>query len=70
MPTWLGVLLAVAGVGYAFDSLAGVLSNGSLPEVSGVTFIGEFLLALWLVIWGRRLAPTESMTTNTQGESQ
>jgi hypothetical protein len=31
-----------------------VLSRGSWTDVSSFTFIGEFLLALWLVIWGHR----------------
>lgn len=53
VPKLLGVLIAIAGLGYLFDSFAGVLA-GSSPEVSSYTFLGEFLLALWLVIWGRR----------------
>jgi hypothetical protein len=51
MPRVLVVLLAVAGAGYLVDSLSNVLI-GTSPEVSAVTFIGEFTLALWLV--GRR----------------
>ena len=54
VPKLLCVLLAVAGFGYLFDSFAAVLT-GSSPEVSSYTFLGEFLLALWLVIRGRRL---------------
>lgn len=60
VPRLLGALLAIAGFGYAFDSFAAVLSRGSLPEVSAFTFIGEFLLAVWLVIWGRRITLNES----------
>jgi hypothetical protein len=55
VPRFLGVLLVVAGVGYALDSAATVLSDGAWTDVSAFTFIGEFLLALWLVIRGRRL---------------
>jgi hypothetical protein len=55
VPRFLGVLLGIAGLGYAIDSLAAVLSQGSWTDISSFTFIGEFLLALWLVIWGRRL---------------
>jgi Domain of unknown function (DUF4386) len=56
VPRFLGVLLAIAGIGYAIDSLAAVLAApGSWSNISSFTFIGEFLLALWLVIWGRRL---------------
>jgi len=57
MPNLLGVL---AGLGYVFDSIGRVLSGGSSPNVSAVTFIGEFVLALWLVIWGRHITLSES----------
>jgi hypothetical protein len=55
VPRILGVLLGVAGTGYVFDSIANVLSHGAWPEISTFTFIGEFLLALWLVFRSRRL---------------
>lgn len=45
----LGVLLLVAGAGYAFDTFHDVLRPGSQATASTVTFLGEFLLALWLV---------------------
>jgi Domain of unknown function (DUF4386) len=54
VPRALGVLLAVAGAGYAFDSGVAVLAPDAVPAVSSVTFLGEFLLALWLVTRGRR----------------
>ena len=55
MPRILGVLLVIAGLGYAFDSVGFVLSESPL-EVSTVTFVGEFLLCLWLLIRGRRMS--------------
>jgi hypothetical protein len=57
----LGVLLVVAGLGYGLDSVATVLSDGTWTDVSAFTFIGEFLLALWLVIRGRRLGASDSL---------
>ena len=54
VPKLLGVLVVIGGLGYAFDSIGTVLSESPL-EVSTVTFIGEFLLCLWLLIKGRRL---------------
>jgi hypothetical protein len=60
VPTLLGVLLAVAGLGYAFDSSVAVLSSTPPVEVSTFTFVGELLLALWLVVRGRRLTSSES----------
>jgi hypothetical protein len=55
VPKTIGVLLAIAGVGYAFDSFLTVFAAGSSFAISTVTFIGEFLLALWLVIRGRTI---------------
>jgi hypothetical protein len=54
-PRLLGVLIAVAGLGYLVDSFGVVLSQGSWTAVGSFTFLGEFLLALWLVIRGRHL---------------
>jgi hypothetical protein len=61
VPRLLGVLLAVAGLGYGLDSVATVLSDGAWTDVSAFTFIGEFLLALWLVTKGRRLGTSDSL---------
>jgi len=55
MPSWLGALLAVSGAGYAFDGVGALLSADSWTDISTVTFIGEFLLAVWLVIRGRQI---------------
>jgi len=60
VPKLLGVMLAVAGLGYLFDSISAALTHGSSMPVSSFTFIGEFLLALWLVMFGRRIASSES----------
>lgn len=59
VPTLVGVLVAVAGAGYVFDSLVAVLHQGSAISISSATFIGELLLALWLVARGRRLSTWE-----------
>jgi hypothetical protein len=56
MPRLLGVLLALAGLGYVFDTMAAVLTAGSPLVVSTFTFVGEFLLAVWLVVRSRRLS--------------
>jgi hypothetical protein len=60
MPSLLGVVLVVAGLGYIFDTVAAVLSSGSPFAVSTVTFLGELLLALWLLIRGHRLTPDDT----------
>jgi len=55
VPRILGVLIGLAGAGYVFDSFGSLLSPGSSVTISAVTFVGEFLLALWLVFRGSRL---------------
>lgn len=56
VPKLLGVLLAVAGVGYIFDSAASTLLASPPGSVATVTFLGEFLLAVWLVARSRHLS--------------
>jgi hypothetical protein len=68
VPRFLGVLLGIAGLGYVVDSFGVVLSQGSWTDVSFVTFIGEFLFALWLVIWGRRTSVGTSRFHDDQVE--
>jgi len=63
VPRLLGVLLAIAGLGYVTDTFGVILSQGTWTDVSSFTFIGEFLFALWLVIWGRRITLSESERT-------
>ncbi|HEX8767121.1 MAG TPA: DUF4386 domain-containing protein [Jatrophihabitans sp.] len=53
LPRFLAILLFVAGLGYAYDTVAGLLVEGRPFPVSTVTFVGEFLLAVWLVVRGR-----------------
>ena len=59
-PRGLGVLLAVAGVGYLVDSFGGILSNTYSVNVSAVTFVGEALFLVWLLVKGRRISDTAS----------
>jgi hypothetical protein len=54
-PRVLGVLLVIAGAGYLVDSLGGIFSNSYSVNVSAVTFIGEALLMVWLLVKGRRI---------------
>jgi Domain of unknown function (DUF4386) len=56
LPRVLGVLLAISGLGYATDSLGAVLSQRTWTDITTFTFIGEFLLALWLIIRARHIA--------------
>jgi len=60
VPRLFGVLLAIAGLGYVFDTALRVLVRGSSSDVSAMTGIGEFVFALWLVIRGRRITLSDS----------
>jgi hypothetical protein len=60
VPRLLGVLIVISGLGYAADSLGAVLSQGRWTDISSFTFIGEFLLALWLLIRARSIAESTS----------
>jgi hypothetical protein len=59
IPKVVGALLVVAGAGYAFDTVGAILAL-ELPRVSVFTFLGELLLALWLLVAGRRLRAVDS----------
>jgi hypothetical protein len=61
VPRLLGVLVAIAGFGYVFDTIVRVLARGSSSDVSAITGMGEFVFALWLVIRGRRIALCDSI---------
>lgn len=67
VPKIIGVLLAVAGVGYAFDSFVTVFAAGSPFAISTVTFLGELLLALWLLIRGRSVLLARPATSFPSG---
>jgi hypothetical protein len=54
LPRFLGILVVVAGLGYVFDSLAAILAF-DVPEIATITFLGEVLLALWLLVRSRRV---------------
>jgi len=59
MPSALGIVLALAGVGYVTDTLAHALLAG-YDDLAGVflalyaipSFVGELWLALWLLTGG------------------
>ena len=65
VPKLLGVLLLIAGAGYVFDSIASTVLASPPGSVTTVTFLGEFLLALWLVVRGRRYQGRGQMTSTT-----
>lgn len=60
VPKVLGALLVVDGLSYVVDTFGLVLYHGTWTETATFTWIGEFLLAPWLIIRCRRLATHDS----------
>jgi hypothetical protein len=56
VPRLISALLVLAGVGYVFDSLVSVFTEHPVFVVSNITFLGEFLLAVWLLTRSRHIA--------------
>jgi len=48
-PKFLGVLVAIAGLGYLIDSLGKILIPDYKLTIAMTTFIGEVLLIFWLL---------------------
>lgn len=66
VPTLVGILLAIAGFGYAIDSIGAVLIADYSLQVTIVTFVGEIVLIGWLLLRGRRVSvDAEDATLST-----
>lgn len=53
-PTWIGILVAVAGLGYLVDATSVALTPASALTLGQFTFIGEVVLLVWLLGWAGR----------------
>jgi hypothetical protein len=53
VPTWLGILLVLAGCGYIIDSFGLIFIRDYTASVANFTFIGEALFMLWLLVRSR-----------------
>lgn len=49
---WIGVLLAIAGLGYLVDSVGGLIISSYNLEIGLYTFIGEVVFMFWLLFKG------------------
>jgi hypothetical protein len=67
MPKLIGVLLVIAGMGYAADSFTLFLVPGYVAVAALFTFVGELVLALWLVIRGKTIPDTTDTRTGRSG---
>jgi hypothetical protein len=64
IPKLVGILLVIAGLGYAADSFIGFLVPDYVPTAALFTFVGELVLALWLVIRGKKIPDTTDTRTS------
>lgn len=52
IPKWIGLLVAIAGLGYLFDAVGKLVSETYSLEIGMYTFIGELIFMVWLLIKG------------------
>lgn len=64
LPKLVGVLLVIAGLGYAMDSFILFLLPDYVATAALFTFVGELVLALWLVIRGKTIPDTTDTRTS------
>jgi len=69
VPGLVGVLVAIAGVGYTVDGVDTVALESYPVEVASVTFVGEVVLLLWLLYSGRTVALSDGPTGRAHDNS-
>ncbi len=62
LPKILGILLIIGGLGYLIDFITFVVFPNFDATITQFTFIGEFLLPLWLLIKGVNVEQWERWT--------
>jgi hypothetical protein len=71
MPKLVGILLVIAGLGYAADSFILFLVPDYVATAALFTFVGELVFALWLVIRGKTIpATTDTRTSRPSGHRE
>ena len=55
IPRWLGIILFVNGLGWIVNSLQPYLSPNAMLDFVFVTFFGELIFMIWLLVWGWRI---------------
>jgi hypothetical protein len=60
MPRFLGILLAIAGLGYLVDSLIVFIEPDYSATAALFTFVGEVVFMLWLLIKGAKVPDIEA----------
>jgi hypothetical protein len=55
VPKFIGILLVIDGLGWEIDSLRPYLYPNATLSWLSITFFGELLFMVWLLIWGWRI---------------
>jgi Domain of unknown function (DUF4386) len=55
VPKFIGILLVIDGLGWEIDSLRPYLYPNAALSWLSITFFGELLFMVWLLIWGWRI---------------
>ena len=58
LPTIVGILVGITGIGYLVDAVA-VFRGSPNPGVSEFTFVGEVVLFIWLIYSGLTIRKKE-----------
>jgi Domain of unknown function (DUF4386) len=66
VPRLIGVIVAIAGLGYLIDSLASLLSAAYAFELATFTFVGEVMLMIWLLVFAARSSPGRPLRSPNQ----
>jgi hypothetical protein len=63
VPKFVGVLVVIAGIGYLVDSFGSLLVANYSLKVGALTFVGEVVLMIWLLVKGRSVATRAAAVT-------
>ena len=58
LPSWIGLLVVLSGAGYATDTVLALAAPTSSVSIGTVSFVGEVVLIVWLIVWGGRARTT------------
>lgn len=75
MPTWIGTLVLIAGLGYLIDAMSIALNPAMSIGIGEFAFIGEVVLLIWLLGWSgrgknaRTLVDPEHISSQTEAKA-
>lgn len=70
VPTVVGALLAIAGLGYAIDTVGAIALESYALEIALFTFVGEVVFLVWLLYRGRGVELPDVATADRERDQQ